>query len=55
VIGKAFPAFRFLSHLSAYPPDSAEVSELALGFFARSFGMPALADEVVSLSFQVEA
>jgi hypothetical protein len=55
VIRKAFPAFRFLSHLSAYPPDSAEVSELALGFFARSFGMPALADEVVSLSFQVEA
>jgi hypothetical protein len=55
VIRKAFPAFRFLSHLSPYPPDSARVSELALGFFAGSFGMPALSDEVVSFSFQVEA
>src|SRR5580693_5235532 len=41
VIRKAFAAFRFRSHLSAYPPHGAEVSELALGFFARSFGMPA--------------
>jgi hypothetical protein len=55
VIRKALAAFRFLSHLPAYPPDGAEVSELALGFFAGSFRMPTLIDEVVRFGVQVEA